>query len=117
MAIFSGSSRVTTSVFKRLYIVIEVRYIDSIDESDKNMLPRKERMRKFLMLNNKSISVTLSKKNEKDHPVTDYQSRQSRRTLGMTACRFTNLKSWTRLLLSKLFSYTKSTCYCIVPFL
>jgi hypothetical protein len=35
-----------------------------------NMLLHEEKNLKFLMLNNKNISVTLSKKNEKDYPVT-----------------------------------------------
>jgi hypothetical protein len=48
-----------------MYIVIEFRYINAIGESDKNMLLRKERKRRLLMLKKKNISVTLPKKNKK----------------------------------------------------
>jgi hypothetical protein len=52
-------------------IVTRAKYIDSVGKSDKNMLLREEKTLRFLMLHNKNISVTLSKKNKKGHPVTD----------------------------------------------
>jgi hypothetical protein len=47
--------------FKKIFIAMEVRYIDSIDESDKNMLLRKERKEAkiFNVEQQKDFSYTL----------------------------------------------------------